>query len=313
MPRGRKKSQTEEINVQTATTAPEITAEASVPKKRGGRPKKNKDENIPVSAAPAVETVTENTDAPAPKKRGGRPKKNNTENVSPAPDIETTTENETSSPKKRGRKPRTAAEPITEAAPVIEKAVEENPAPKKRGGRRKKSEDTVSPADPAPAAIKETAEDKPKRGRRGKKTASEAPAETETVTKKRGGRRSKKADDQLVDNAPAAQNVPELSPFDKVFNAAADKIGNSAPTAYFAAEVTLTGNVTGKFYVKCSADGMEVMPYNYNDADLTVEVDSDTLENIIAGNIAPREAVISGRLEMIGRASIMTAFTGLIS
>lgn len=99
----------------------------------------------------------------------------------------------------------------------------------------------------------------------------------------------------------------------KVFNVSADKIGNSTPTEYFAAEVTLTGNVTGKFYVKCSNNGTEVAAYDYKNADLTVEVDSDTLESIIAGNIAPREAVISGKLEMIGRASIMAAFTGLIS
>ena len=104
-----------------------------------------------------------------------------------------------------------------------------------------------------------------------------------------------------------------MPPFEKLFNSVADKIGKSSPTAYFAAEVTLTGNITGKFYVKCSDNGTEVAAYDYKNADLTVEVDSDTLENIIAGNIAPREAVISGKLEMIGRASIMAAFVGLIS
>ena len=92
-----------------------------------------------------------------------------------------------------------------------------------------------------------------------------------------------------------------------------DKIGKSSPTAYVAAEVTLTGNITGKFYVKCSDNGTEVAAYDYKNADLTVEVDSDTLESIIAGNIAPRDAVVSGKLEMIGRASVMAAFVGLIS
>ena len=248
-----------------------------------------------------VQTAPE---TPAPKKRGGRPKKNITENVTSAPAVETAAEiTETTAPKKRGGRPKKNIDETVSPAPA---AVEETTeTTHKRRGRKSKTDDIP--------VITETAEDKPKRGRRGKEIVSETPAETETVTKKRGGRRSKKADVQPADNAPAAQNVPEISPFDKVFNAAADKIGNSAPTAYFAAEVTLTGNVTGKFYVKCSADGMEVMPYNYNDADLTVEVDSDTLESIISGNVAPREAVISGKLEMIGRASIMSAFVGLIS
>ena len=285
------------------------TAETPAPKKRGGRPKKNSTENV--STTPAVETVAENTETPAPKKRGGRPKKNSTENVSPAPAIETVAENtETPAPKKRGGRPKkNITENISPAPAAVEETTEATP---KRRGRKSKTDDIP--------VIAETAEDKPKRGRRGKKNAAEVPVETETVTKKSGGRRSKKADDQPVvtentdvREVPSASVEPELSPFEKLFNSAADKIGKSSPTAYFAAEVTLTGNVTGKFYVKCSADGMEVMPYNYNDADLTVEVDSDTLESIIAGNIAPRDAVVSGKLEMIGRASVMAAFVGLIS
>ena len=339
MPRGKRKTQTEEVIVQTSPAAPEITAETPAPKKRGGRPKKNSTENV--SPAPAVETIAENTETPAPKKRGGRPKKNITETVTPAPAVETAAENtETPAPKKRGGRPKKNSTENVSPSPAIETVAEntETPAPKKHGGRPKKN--ITENISPAPAAVEETteatpkrrgrksktddipviaetAEDKPKRGRRGKKNVAEVPVETETATKKRGGRRSKISDDQPVvtdvREVPSAPVEPELPPFEKLFNSAADKIGKSSPTAYFAAEITLTGNITGKFYVKCSADGMEVMPYNYNDADLIVEVDSDTLENIIAGNIAPREAVISGKLEMIGRASIMAAFVGLIS
>ena len=55
------------------------------------------------------------------------------------------------------------------------------------------------------------------------------------------------------------------------------------------------------------------MAYDYKDADLKVEIDSDTLESMIAGKITARDAVLAGKLEMTGRASIMAALTGLLS
>ena len=301
------------------------------------RTKKNKAAADEKAEQPIVHTE-ESVEPPAPKKRGRKSKPAAETITEAAPAIEAA--DKTPAPKKRGRKSQSAAETLTETVPVIEETTEED-VPKRRGRKSKPKAETVAEPAPVPAPVEEisetpkpkrrgrkaktddvpitaeTVEDKPKRGRRGKKTVSENTTEPEPVTGKKTGRRSKKSDILPADAAekehPVVQSEPELSPFEKLFNSVSDKIGNSAPTSYFAAEITLTGNITGKFYVKCTDDGMEIMPYNYNDADLTVEIDSDTLENIIADNISPREAVISGKLEMVGRASIMAAFTGLIS
>ena len=250
---------------------------------------------------------------------------------------------ETEAPKKRGRKKAAETQPATEkaAAPAAKKTrktadkktsekkadvpavaeIAEKPAPKKRG--RKPAAEKAA----ADFKLKEIDEAPKKRGRKpAAKVSAPAVAEiAEAPAVKKKGRKPKAPEVAAIDEVPnktrksaekksAKSSAPKLSPFDELFGKAADKIIHSKfnPNSYFAAEITLTGAVTGKFYVKFD-NGMEVMPYDYKDADLNVEVDSDILAGIIDGTVAFWDAVNVGKLEMTGRASIMASFAGLIS
>ena len=241
---------------------------------RGRKPKNQTEDKKINSAAISEETSA----APEPKKRGRK----KAEAPVSAPVLEEIAE--VPAPKKRGRKPKTAAEETAPAAVVAEI----NEKPKKRG--RKPASETV----------------KVSKVTRTRKTA-EKKAAPKTAEKKKPGRKPKSAESK---KAVAAE--PVLSPFDRIFHAVADKIGNSTPIAYFAAEVTLKGAVEGKFYVNCTENGMDIAPYDYQGADLLVEVDSDTLESIIAGKTSINDAISLNKLEMRGTASIMFAFAKLI-
>ena len=292
MARGRKpKNKIEEVKENTEV----IVEEAPAPKKRG----RKKKEETEVSAAPVVKEITE-----APKKRGRKPKAA----AETVPPVELAAIDEVK-PKKRGRKP-AAAEKIS--VPEVT-AISEEAAPKKRGRKPKAAAEAVpdvelTAIDEAPKKRgRKPAAAKAEKPAKAVKKASEKKSEAKTAEKKKPGRKPKKAAE-----SKAVEVIPELSPFDRVFHAACEKIEKSSPTEYFAAEVTLTGEVNGKFYVNCTANGMDIAPYDYQGADLTVTVDSETFEDIIAGKSYLNDAISFKKLEMEGRASVMFAFAKLI-
>ncbi|MBQ4311052.1 MAG: SCP2 sterol-binding domain-containing protein [Oscillospiraceae bacterium] len=135
-----------------------------------------------------------------------------------------------------------------------------------------------------------------------------------TKAKKPAAEENKAASDAVKPKRTkkAAAKPAEATPYETVVAAAAKKAEKAKASTDFATEVTLTGTVEGKFYVKVSDGKVDVQPYDYKGAALTVTVDSDAFNELIEGKLTASSAVESGKLEMTGRASLMVAFRNIL-
>ncbi len=223
-----------------------------------------------------------------------RPKKltENTVKTAPAekPEIkEVRKESESPVIKAVEEKAAAVKEAVKEAVSAAENLVK--PAEEKKTAEAVKSAEETKPVEKAKAEPKKKAGRKPK-------AAAEKTEKTEAAPKAKRTRKPKEED---------------IHPFFKAVNAAKDKTAKAKPAVDFAAQVMLTGEFSGIFYVKTFGGYVDVQPYNYEGADLYVTVDYETFMKLSAGKGDVAAAVKSGALEMTGApASTMFAFIDLL-
>ncbi len=138
--------------------------------------------------------------------------------------------------------------------------------------------------------------------------AEEAAAEPEkaAVKKTRKPRTSKAAKTEANADAPAKKTrsskktkaAEDVSPFDAIVAAAQKKAAKAKCAVEFAAQIDLTGDVTGTLYVECKDGNINVAGFDYKGHDLSVTADSDTFISLINGKTELPKAVESGKLEM---------------
>ncbi len=133
------------------------------------------------------------------------------------------------------------------------------------------------------AKPEKTAVNRTRRSRTAKPAAAEANSNA-SVKKTRSSGRTKTAED--------------VSPFDAIVAAAQKKAAKAKYTAEFAAQIDLTGKVTGTLYVESKDGNINVAGFDYKDHDLAVNADSDTFVSLINGKEELPKAVESGKIEM---------------
>ena len=68
-------------------------------------------------------------------------------------------------------------------------------------------------------------------------------------------------------------------------------------------QIRIEGPGEGTFYVKFTKDGMEMAPYSYDGADVTIATTFDNLYNIAIGTANPNRLFIKGQLKIDGNLS----------
>ncbi len=135
------------------------------------------------------------------------------------------------------------------------------------------------------------------------------------AAKKCGGRKcaEKKEEAPKAAKTTKKKAAPEATPYEKLVETVRAKAAKAKPVSEFAAEITLTGTVEGKFYVKSAGGTADVQPFDYKGADLYVTADSDTLISVTEGKLSLSDSVEQGKVEMVGRASVMIALRNIIA
>ncbi len=194
---------------------------------------------------------------------------------------------------KRGRKPAAAKADET-------KTEEKKPAAKR--GRKP----AAAKADEAKKAEKKPA------AKRGRKPAAEkaAPAKAEKTAaakaeKKPAAKRGRKPAAEKA--APAAKKTSKKKgiSYDDVFDAAKKKFLAADITKIkypVAANVELSGSVTGDFYIFIDVDNqtIAVEPYRYNDYDVNFRADADELLAVMNGKKNIYDALAGGLIKVNG-------------
>ena len=70
----------------------------------------------------------------------------------------------------------------------------------------------------------------------------------------------------------------------------------------FAFQFVIEGEGSGIFYAAFQNGGLSVEPYDYEDNTATFKASADTFKNLLAGKVAPADAIASGALKVEGNA-----------
>ena len=69
------------------------------------------------------------------------------------------------------------------------------------------------------------------------------------------------------------------------------------------AQIRIEGPGEGTFYVKCTKQGMEMQPYSYYGADVTISTSFDNLYNMANGTVSADKLFVNGQMKVDGNIS----------
>jgi len=81
---------------------------------------------------------------------------------------------------------------------------------------------------------------------------------------------------------------------------------------FLAVQINITGDDGGVFYVEVKDGKLSVEPYEYNDRNCAITIGMDDFNKLIAGQLDPVKAFLSGKLKVDGDVGKALEFSKLL-